>query len=382
MPTRPSELPARSILRVVTIVVCAALVLYLIYLLRKPIGWVLTATFIAIALSGPVNRLNQHMRRGFAIAIVYFCLILIPVGLAAAVVPPMVTQGTQLAEDLPNYANDVQDFVKKNRRLRELDDKYDITGELNKQAATLPGKIGDAAKVLGDIGLGLVNSIFALLNILILSIFIVSRGRQWTDAAIKLRPEAERERLRRILDHTASAVGGYVQGALTIALIAGVQSFIVMEILGVPFAAPLAVLAGLASLVPLVGATVAAVIIGLVTLFNDFPTDTIIWAVWAIVYQQIENNIIQPQVQRRTVQVQPFIVLVAVLFGSTLLGIVGAIVAIPLAASLQIVVREWWEWRQELKVAALVDPDKPPTAPPKPPEDDDGGGSGIILPAT
>ena len=129
--------------------------------------------------------------------------------------------------------------------------------------------------------------------------------------------------MRRILDHTASAVGGYVQGALTIALIAGIQAFIVMEILGVPFAAPLAVLAGLASLIPLVGATVAAIVIGLVTLFNDFPTDTIIWAVWAVIYQQIENNIIQPQVQRRTVQVQPIIVLIAVLFGSTLMGVAG-----------------------------------------------------------
>jgi predicted PurR-regulated permease PerM len=377
MPTRAPELPARTILRVVVIVVLAVMALYLIYLLRKPLGWVFFATFIAVALSGPVNRLNRHMKRGFAIAIVYLAVVLIPVGLTALVVPPLVTQGTNLAEDLPNYANDVQDYVNKNKRLRELDDKYDLTGQLQKQANQLPGKIGDAAKVLSDIGLGLVNSIFALVNILILSIFIVAGGRQWTEAAIRLRPEIERERLRRILDHTASAVGGYVQGALTIALIAGVQAFIVMELLGVPFAAPLGVIAGLASLIPLVGATVAAILIGLVTLFNDFPTDTIIWAVWAVVYQQIENNIIQPQVQRRTVQVQPIIVLVAVLFGSTLMGIVGAIVAIPLAASIQIAVREWWSWRQEIKAAALMDPAKP-----MPPPDDDNGGGGVILPTS
>jgi predicted PurR-regulated permease PerM len=374
---RGPDISARTIWRIVAIVVLAALALYLVYLLRKPIGWVLTATFIAIALSGPVNRLNQHMRRGFAIAIVYLGLILVPVGLTALVVPPLVTQGTNLAEDLPHYARDVQDYVNKNEKLRELDDKYDLTGQLQKQANQLPAKVGDAAKVFSDIGLGLVNSIFALLNILILSIFIVSRGRSWTDAALTLRPQAERERMRRILDSTASAVGGYVQGALTIAVIAGVQSFIVMEILGVPFAAPLAVLAGLASLIPLVGATAAAIVIGLVTLFNDFPTDTIIWAIWAVVYQQIENNIIQPQVQKRTVQVQPFIVLVAVLFGSTLLGVLGAIVAIPLAASVQILIREWWDWRRELRITAMIDPDAP-----KPPPDDDSGGGGLIVPAT
>src|SRR4051812_33158435 len=368
MPSRPPDVSARAVVRVVAIVVIAALSLYLIYLLRKPIGWVLTATFIAIALSGPVNRLNTRMRRGFAISIVYLALILVPVGLTALVVPPLVTQGTNLAEDLPSYANDVQDYVNKNDKLRKLDDKYDLTGQLQKQAKQLPGKIGDAAKVLSDIGLGLVNSIFALVNILILSVFIVARGRDWTDAALRLRPEVERERMRRILDHTAAAVGGYVQGALTIALIAGIQSFIVMEILGVPFAAPLAVLAGLASLIPLVGATVAAIVIGLVTLFNDFPTDTIIWAIWAIAYQQIENNIIQPQIQRRTVQVQPFVVLVAVLFGSTLLGVLGAIVAIPIAASIQILMLEYFDWRTlSVRESPDIDgPDEPPDEPEPP----------------
>jgi predicted PurR-regulated permease PerM len=382
MPTRANELPVRTILRIVGVVVLAAIALYLVYLLRKPIGWVLTATFVAVALAAPVNRLNRHMRRGFAIALVYLGLILVPIGLTALVVPPLVTQGTGLAQDLPSYANDVQDFVNKNERLRKLDEKYDITGELNKQAATLPKRVGDAAKVLGDIGLGLVNSVFALVNILILSIFILSAGRGWVDGALSLRPEAERARLRRVLDHTAAAVAGYVQGALTIALIAGLQSFIVMEILGVPFAAPLAVLAGLASLIPLVGATVAAIVIGLVTLFNDFPTDTIVWAIWAIIYQQIENNVIQPQVQRRTVQVQPFVVLVAVLFGSTLLGVLGAIVAIPIAASIQIIVREWWSWRQEARMAAIVTPDAPVPPPGAPPPDDENGGSGVILPGS
>jgi predicted PurR-regulated permease PerM len=375
-----SDIPARTVLRVVWIVVLSVLALYLVYLLRKPIGWVLTAAFVAIALSGPVNRLGRHMRRGFAILLVYLGLILVPIGLAALVLPPLVTQGTNLAGDLPKYANDVQDFVNKNERLRKLDDKYDITGELQKQASSLPAKVGDAAKVLGDIGLGLVNSVFALINILILSIFILAGGRGWVDAALRLRPEAERERMRRILDSTSSAVGGYVQGALTVALIAGVQAFVVLELLGVPFAAPLAVFAGLASLIPLVGATVAAVLIGVVTLFVNFPTDTIIWAIWAIIYQQIENNIIQPQIQRRTVQVQPIVVLIAVLFGSTLLGILGAIVAIPLAACIQILVREWWDWRQEVRMAAITNGESPPGGPR--PDDENGGGGGIIVPAS
>ena len=118
----------------------------------------------------------------------------------------------------------------------------------------------------------------------------------------------------------ADGVAGYVAGALFIALIAGVATYIVLTILGVPFRGPLALIAGLFSLIPLIGATIAAVLIGLVTVFSDFPTTTIIWVIWAIGYQQFENHVIQPQVQKRTVNVHPFITIVAVLFGATLLG--------------------------------------------------------------
>ena len=147
-----------------------------------------------------------------------------------------------------------------------------------------------------------------------------------------------------------AAVSGYVNGVLVIAAIDGVCAFIVMTILGIPFAAPLAIVMGTMSLIPLVGATIGAVIIGVVSVFNDFPADTIIWTIYAVIYQQVENNLIQPQVQRRTVQVNGFIVLVAVLFGATLLGVLGALVAVPIAASIQIVIKEWWELRQERKL--------------------------------
>ena len=121
--------------------------------------------------------------------------------------------------------------------------------------------------------------------------------------------------LRRAASDISAAVGGYVAGALGQATIAGVTSFIVLSILGVPYAAALALIIALLDLVPLVGATLGAIVVGVVTLFNDFPTDTIIWVVWSIVYQQIENTVIQPRIQSRTVNVQPIVVLIAVLFG-------------------------------------------------------------------
>ncbi len=337
----------RLVFQAVLVVVGVVLSLYLIYLLRQPIGWVLIAGFLALALAAPVHILERRMRRGFAIALVYLGLLAIPILLALIIVPPIVTQVDDLARDVPGYATDLREFVSENKRLREIDQDYDITGRIQEEAAKLPGRVGDAAGILGDIGLGLVNSIFAAVTILVLTAFMLGSGPRWRKGALGLMAPDRADRMARVMDRIAHAVAGYVAGAGAIALIAGTLTFIVLSILNVPFSGPLAVLAGFLSLIPLIGATIAAVIIGIVTLFNDFPTDTVVWTIWAILYQQLENNLVQPQIQKRTVDVQPFIVLVAVLFGSALLGVLGALVAIPVAASIQIVVREWWAWRRE-----------------------------------
>jgi predicted PurR-regulated permease PerM len=355
-------LTARSIVRIVLVIVGVVIVLYLLWMLRKPISWLLISIFLAVALSPPVNWLAQRMRRGFAITIVYLGLLLVPVLLIAAIVPPLITEANNFADNVPAYADDVTEFVHDNRRLREINQDYDITGQLEKEAEKLPNRLGGAAGTLRDVGLGIVNSVFALITILVLTAFLLSSGRSWTDALIASRPPEQRERLRRSRDNMASAVGGYVAGALTIALIAGIATYIVLAILGVPFKGPLAVLAGLFSLIPLVGATIAAVLIGIVTLFEDFPTATIIWTIWAIVYQQLENHLIQPQIQKRTVKVHPFITIVAVLFGGTLLGILGAIVAIPVAASIQILLREY----VDMRTLSIKAPEAPPPPPPPP----------------
>jgi len=362
------DLSPRQIVRIVLTVVCVAISLYVLYLLRKPIGWLLIATFLAVALSPPVNVLARRMRRGFAITIVYLGLLAVPLLLIALIVPPMVTEANKFADNVPQYSRDVTKFVKENKRLRELNQDYDITTQLEKEAGKLPGRLGGAAGTLRDVGFGIVNSAFALITILVLTAFLLGSGRSWIDAIIGMRPPHQRDRLRRSLDRMGEAVAGYVAGAMTIAVIAGVLTYIVLTILGVPFRGPLAVIAGLFSLIPLVGATVAAVLIGLVTVFNNFPTTTIIWAIWAIGYQQLENHLIQPQIQKRTVNVHPLITIVAVLFGATLLGIVGALVAIPVAASIQILLREYVDVRTlSIKTSPPEPPAEPPESSPPPP---------------
>jgi predicted PurR-regulated permease PerM len=351
------------IVRTLFITVVFVVSLYLIYLLRKPIGWVLIATFLAVALAGPVNILNRYMRRGFAITIVYFCLLLIPIGIGALIIPPLVTQGNNLIQNLPRYAQDAQDYANKNERLRKIEADYNITEKLQEQAEKLPARIGDAASVLGDIGLGVVNSLFALFTILVLTAFLLGSGATWINRFLQLRPPEHAARMRTALDHIGNAVGAYVGGVLAQATLAAVLAYIVLAILGVPFAAALAIVIFFADLVPLIGATIGAVLVGIVTVFGDFPTATIVWVIYSIAYQQLENTVIQPQIQKRAVNVHPFIVLVAVLFGSTLLGVLGALVAIPIAASVQIGIREWWDYRHDQSMNEIIAP-QPPTAPP------------------
>lgn len=339
---------ARAIMRVVLIVVGVVLCLYLMYRLRRPITWVLISLFLAVALSPGVNFLNRYVRRGLAIAGVYVAMLGAIVALGLLLIPPIIGQINKLGDHAPQYAQDVQDYVNKDKTLRKLESDYNITGKIKTEAAKLPAKLGNAAGLLKDVGFGIVNSLFALVTILVLTAFILGSGPRWREAFLELQPPDRRERVDRILERMANAVSSYVMGAFTVSFIDGLAAFVVLTILGVPFAAPLAIVMGTLSLIPLIGATIGAVIVGIVTVFSgNFPTDTIIWSVYAILYQQFENNVVQPMVQRRTVRVHPFVVLVSVLFGASLLGVLGALVAIPVAASIEILLREWWQYRQE-----------------------------------
>ena len=369
-------LSVRVILRTVLVIVGVVLALYLIYRVRKPLSWIFIAGFLAIALAGPINFLGRFMRKGFAVALVYVLLILIPVAIAALLVPPIVEQVNLLIQNVPKYAADLSDFVQRNDRLRSLEENYNITAELQKQAATLPARAGDAASILSNIGLGVVNSVFAGVTILILSVFMVGSGRTWLDWLARRQGPEHGEWMDRLFNRIGRAVGNYVAGALGQALIAGVLAWIVLLILGVPYAGSLAVIIFLLDLVPLVGATLGAIIVGIITLFNDFPQDTIAWIIWSVVYQQVENSVIQPRIQARALEVHPFVVLVSVLFGSTLFGIVGALIAIPVAAAIQISITEYNRFRQQTLADSIVAPptSRPAGPPPaiEPPERPDG----------
>jgi predicted PurR-regulated permease PerM len=345
--TRDEGPSTRATLRVVVTVALSALAIYILYLVREPLGYIFLGAFVAVAASGPVNLLSRKLPRGLAIALVYLGVIFVPIGIALILVPPLVEQAVKLANNLPEYAQDLDEAFDENPQLREANEKYDITTKLEDVAGNLVSSLGDAAGALVDIGAGLVSSIFALVTILVISMFMIGRGQAWRDALLRYRPPQQAERIRRATDAIAYAIGSYIGGALAQAAIAGVVAWLMLVILGVPSPLPLALIIAMLDLIPLVGATLGAVVVGVVTLFVDFPTTTIIWAIFAIAYQQFENYVIQPRIQSRAVELDPFLVVVAALFGGALLGVIGALLAIPTAAAIQIAAREWLEYRRE-----------------------------------
>jgi predicted PurR-regulated permease PerM len=221
-----------------------------------------------------------------------------------------------------------------------------VTGKLDDLASSAASSLDNAALTLADVGAGLISSVFAIVTILVLSVFMVARGRDWFQAFLETRPQHEAQALRRAGDRMAVAVSAYVAGALVQATIAGITAFVMLEILGIPSALTLALVIAILDLIPLVGATLAAVVVGIVIVFAGSTADLIVWIIFAIVYQQFENYVVQPRIQSRAVSLDPFIVVLAALIGGTLLGVLGALLAIPGAATIQIAVREYLDYRR------------------------------------
>jgi predicted PurR-regulated permease PerM len=353
-------LTTRQIARILfTVAACSALI-YLLVQIRSTLLLLGVAVFLAVALGPAVDFFARRMPRSAAIALVYVLIFCVLGGVLSLIVPPVVNGASDLSRNVPGYV----DSIRKNKTIRNLDNKYDVTAKLQKEAQKLPTKLGDAAGALQSIASGVVSAAFQLLTILTMTFFLLLDGRRIARFLVTRFGRHHEQRLRGILERIYKSTSGYVAGALTITSINGILTFIILSILGVPFAVPLAVMMSFFGLIPLVGATIGGVIILLVTLFTDFPSATIIYGIFLIVYQQVENNVLQPFIFKRTVNVPPLAVIVAILAGSSVLGVVGALVAIPIAAALQIVIKEFWG---EQSATDILPDEPPPPAPPPPP---------------
>ncbi len=302
---------------------------------RSVIVLIVVALFLAVGLNPVVEALvGRGMRRGFAILIVFCAVIGAFVGFGFAVVPPVVEQSNAFVKEVPDYLEDLRG----NSTIRQVDDEYRVIERA--QDYVTSGNLGERlfGGLLG-VGRVVLNAVFSALSLLILTLYFLSALPSMKRQAYQLVPSSRRQRVQLLTDEILARVGGYVSGALSVGFIAGITSYIFLSIIGLPYALALAVFVGVLDLIPLVGATIAAVLVTILG-FIESPTVGVICLIFYIAYQQFENYVVYPRVMRRAVDVPAALTVVAVLIGGALLGIVGALLAIPTAAAILLVVRQ------------------------------------------
>lgn len=306
--------------------------------------------FLALGLDPVVGWLqNRGAPRAGAIAVVFFGVVAVFSGFVSAVIPPVVEQATELVTQLPQYAQDLQEAVDESPQLSRFDEEYQLTqriqDELEKRVAS-----GETVTALfgGIFGAGraVVSGIFSALTVLVLTLYFLASLHGMKAAGYRLVPSSRRRRVQLLGDEVTRRIGGYVGGQLLLATINGIASYVVLVIVGIPYAAVLAFTVGLLGIIPLVGATLGAIIVVVVALFTSV-TDAVILLVYYLVYQQFENYVLGPRIMARTVSVPGAVALVAALAGGSLLGILGALIAIPLAAGVLLIVQEVLMPRQD-----------------------------------
>ncbi|TCB95741.1 AI-2E family transporter [Micromonospora zingiberis] len=311
---------------------------YAVYLgLRNAAGilvLVVIALFLAVGLHPAVVRLRSWgVPRGLAVATVTLTVLALLGAGVLALVPPIVTQSGQFLDQVPSYL----DALRRNETVNDLVVRFDLTRRVQEAAnadvvgRALGGVLGGAQLVFG--------TVFRVLTVLVLTIYFLVYFDRMRDLGYALVPGSRRERVQLIGDEILTKVGAYMVGALAIAVLAGATTFVFALVLGLPYPFALAVVVAVTDLIPQIGATLGAVIVSLVGFATD-PSIGIACVVFFVVYQQIENYLIYPKIMRRSVHVNEVAALVAALLGVSLLGVIGALIAIPTVAAVQLILRE------------------------------------------
>ena len=366
--------PSQVVRTVAVALLTAAVVLgglFLLWQVRTFIGWFVAALFLAAVLNPPVNwlqRRHRMVKRRIAIVLTYLGVVVALIAIVGVFVPVVIQELRGLIDFIVgvSQAGGLQPYLK------GVADQYGlgwVINSLGSQLSDLPSKLGDLAKsfllYVGPIALGTADLAVALVSILTLTFFMLLGSERLVNGAVRLFPEPQQPLVRDILGQSGGAVFGYISGNLVISLIAAVTTFIWLEVLGIPYAAALALLVAVLDLIPLVGATLGAVVVVVVAFFVA-PWKALVLLVWYLVYQNvIEGSILQPLIYSRAVHLDALTIFVAVLVGGILLGIPGALLAIPVAEIIRIVVTDLLAYRRrrqsEIEAAAALSPPQPPT---------------------
>lgn len=347
----------RTVVRVLAIAVAFYVVVSLVWEARQVLTWVLIALFLALATNPLVEWLQGRgvRRRGVAAALAFGAVLAAIGGLAAAFVPTIAGEVQDFVDALPGL---VSDLTEGRGRLGFLQERYEIVDRVRDAVSGLElDRVLAASGTALAVTKGVVTAVIAVITIVVLTFFMLLEGPSWIGRVLERLPEDQRARWHKVGRDVYKTVGGYVSGALVISVIAGVTTTIVLTILGVQYAFALGLVTALLDLIPLAGAPIAAVIVTTVAFLDASVPVGVGVLVFFVVYQQVENHVLYPMVYSRTVALSPLAILIAVLVGASLGGILGALAAIPVAGTIQVVLRDWLSQRRQRIAAPAPAPD-------------------------
>jgi predicted PurR-regulated permease PerM len=356
--TQP-PVPTRTILATIGLLLATALLLYIVVRTRQVLTWCVVGAFFAVALSPVVGWVQRKVFRGkyrsLATLVVFLVAFILLAALIAAFAVPLAQEGTKVAGQLPGLIDDARngrgpigDLLQRTHALQWVQDNQ------AKISSFASGLTSPAAGVLSGVATGVTGTV----TVLVLAYLMVLEGPKVVDGTVNVFAPATGERIRRVGTDCARSVTGYLSGNLLISVICAVLTYVALKVAGVPFAGLIALFVGIVDLIPLVGATMGGVVAVLAGFIHSVPAGIGV-LVFFVVYQQLENHLLQPLVFARTVKVNPLTVIIAILIGVELLGILGALLAIPVASIIQVVLRDVWDHRRgQLKDDPTVGEDR------------------------
>lgn len=315
------------------------------------IMYVAAALFVALGLDPVVRALERRgLKRPLGIAVVFGGFVLVIAGLLAIIIPMIANQITLLVRSAPALFRDIthqQWFFDLNERFGQFVD-FDGLLQMGQNLVSKPENWAQVAGGVWQAGIGIANGLTAGLIVLILTLYFLASLQSIKRAFYSLVPRSGRAKVIDITEQVTKSVGGYVNGMVILAFVNAVLGFVMMTIVDVPFAGLVAVGVFFLALIPLIGSVMATVLVTIVALFQS-PSAAIIVAVYYLIYMQIESYLLTPRVMNRVVSVPGALVVIGALAGGTLLGLLGALISIPVTAMVLMIIKQVWVPRQELR---------------------------------
>jgi predicted PurR-regulated permease PerM len=337
--------PVRAIVTTILLVLATVALSEVVIQTRQVLTWIVIAGFFAIALAPLVGWLERKLlwhKRVIATLLVFLVVLVALTALVTAFVVPLAREGTQVAGQLPDLIDQARtgrgpigDLLQRTNALEYVQRNQ---AKIREFATTLTTP---AAGVLRGVATGVVGSI----TIFVLAFLMVLQGPALVSGGLGLFPAPTARRIRAVSEDCARSITGYLSGNLLISVICGVLTYATLRITGVAFAGLIALFVAVADLIPLIGATLGAVVAGAAGFIHSVQTGIIV-VVFFLLYQQLENHLLQPLVFARTVKLNPLTVIVAILVAAELAGILGALLAIPVASMIQVIARDLWDHRR------------------------------------